>query len=109
MKSSICLLLCLLVQSCSLFDRCPPNLTIHSPEDESMVQNCFIVKGTAWDNQALKSVEVAVDAQDFQQAEGLENWYCRISLESSGYHILTVRALDYMENQCVTEIGVYAE
>lgn len=109
MKSIALLCPFIFLSSCSFFDTSPPSLKILSPENETLVSPLFIVKGTAYDNQLLQTVEVAIDDLDFQNAEGFTNWYFRASAESSGVHLVTVRAVDYAGNQTVRGVRVHVK
>jgi hypothetical protein len=88
----------LVIQGCSIFDYTAPDLTIKTPNEGETVSSVFILSGTASDDNVLKSVEYSLDGDDWEDAEGLENWYKIISLSDSGEHYISVKATDYNEN-----------
>lgn len=101
--------LSIFIGSCSLFDYQHPSINIISPEHESNVQSVVIVKGSASDNIAVKSVKVSVDAGEYRTVDGLNEWGILLNLGAIGGHVITAKAEDYNGNIAIEDITVNVE
>ena len=89
-----------LTTSNSTPDTTAPVVAIASPAEGASVAGAFTVTGTASDNTAVSSVEVAVDGGAFALANGTTSWTATVDAASlsSGSHSISVRALDASGN-----------
>ncbi|MGH7602865.1 MAG: Ig-like domain-containing protein, partial [Gemmatimonadaceae bacterium] len=73
-----------------------PSVAISSPSAGAAVSGTLSVSGTASDSVTLTSVQVAVDAGNFSNASGTNNWSFSLNTGSlpNGSHTLTAKATD---------------
>ncbi len=97
--------------SCTTTDTTAPDDAIIDPTGGAQVSNTVTVTGTASDNVAIASVQVAVDGGPFKNASGTSSW--TYALDTSGYangnHTLTSRATDTSGNVGTAAVAVDVE
>jgi len=81
-------------------DTTPPSVAISSPAPATTVAGTATVSGTAGDNTAVATVEIAVDGGAWQQASGTTSWSWNLSSTTyaNGTHTLSARATDTSGN-----------
>jgi hypothetical protein len=80
-------------------DDVPPQIAIHTPASGRIVTSMSAtIAGTASDNIGVTRVEVAVDDDEFERADGLQRWSYLTPKLSNGMHVVTVRAYDAVGN-----------
>src|SRR2546430_6954135 len=87
-------------------DTVPPIITIDLPSNLSNVLSPLTVTGTAFDNIAIRTVELRTDGSPFAKiATGTTSWTVSLTL-ATGNHTLEARAMDFAGNQQASEIFV---
>jgi uncharacterized repeat protein (TIGR02543 family) len=77
----------------------PPRVVIRGPANGSrLLTNNPVLFGTASDNIAVAQVLVAVNSDDFQQADGTTSWQMQLNL-NAGPNTIQVKAVDTSGNQ----------
>jgi len=83
-----------------------PAITIDSPSNRSRVLSPLSITGTAFDNIAIRTVEVRADGGPFSAlATGTTSWTVSLTL-ATGNHTLEARATDFAGNQKMVGISV---
>ncbi len=80
-----------------LIDATPPSLSITTPNKYHITNASTLqITGTAKDTNQLKKIDIAIDNQSFQPAQGTTTWTSTINISSLalGNHHITVRAQD---------------
>lgn len=85
-------------------DTTPPSVSMSSPASGATVSSRFTVSGTAGDNVAVASVQVAVDGGAWQMATGTASWSWSWDTTAlpNGAHSVAVRAVDGAGNVSAT-------
>ena len=96
----------------SYIDDPPPEVKILSPSNGDLVDGPFSIRGTASDDRSVQSVLVRLDGNEWEQANGTENW--RLDIEnrrlSEGAHQIEVMAFDGSKYSQVHEVEIdYSE
>src|SRR6058998_1119695 len=79
-------------------DTVPPAITINSPANRSSVLSPLGVTGTAFDNIAIRTVELRADGGPWAKiATGTTSWTVSLTL-ATGNHTLEARAMDFAGN-----------
>ena len=87
-------------------DTVPPIITIDLPSNMSNVLSPLTVTGTAFDNIAIRTVELRTDGSPFAKiATGTTSWTVSLTF-ATGNHTLEARATDFAGNQQASEIFV---
>src|SRR3989449_1022378 len=86
-------------------DTVPPAITIDSPSNTSNVLSPLAVAGSAFDNIAIRSIELRVDGGPWAAATGTTSWSASLTL-ATGNHTLDARATDFAGNQKTFGISV---
>ena len=86
-------------------DTVPPAITIDSPSNRSSVLSPLGVTGTAFDNIAIRTVEVRADGGPWTPATGTTSWSASLTL-ATGNHTIDARVTDFSGNQNTSEISV---
>ena len=87
-------------------DTVPPIITIDSPSNMSNVLSPLTVTGTAFDNIAIRTVELRTDGSPFAKiATGTTSWTVSLTL-ATGNHTIDARVTDFSGNQNTSEISV---
>jgi len=86
-------------------DTVAPAITIDSPSNRSSVLSPLTVTGTAFDNIAIRTVELRVDGGSWVPATGTTSWTASLSL-ATGNHTLDARVTDFAGNQKTLGISV---
>src|SRR5256884_9887910 len=87
-------------------DTVPPIITIDSPSNMSNVLSPVTVTGTAFDNIAIRTVELRTDGSPFAKiATGTTSWTVSLTL-ATGNHMIDARVTDFSGNQNTSEISV---
>jgi fibronectin type 3 domain-containing protein len=78
-----------------IIDTTPPDLYITTPDRSTVTGESFLISGTAYDLNGIVSVEVAVDDEPPQEAQGTESWtYQWIVPTAQGTYTIAVTARD---------------
>ncbi len=90
-----------------LIDVVPPVIKIDTPFNGEIVElEMLKIKGNAFDNQGVNSVDVSIDNGEWREAAGTELW--SIDWDISGYdigeHVISVRAFDAVGGISLDEI-----
>jgi len=84
----------------TVVDLTPPTLAITSPTNGATLVNTLVISGTASDNVAVASVQIAIDGGPFMTVSGTTNW--SLSLNSqymlNGLHTIYAQATDTSGN-----------
>jgi len=86
-------------------DTVPPAITIDSPSNKSHVLSPLRITGTAFDNIAIRTVELRADGGPWTPATGTTSWSASLTL-ATGNHTLDARATDFAGNQKTFGISV---
>src|SRR5712691_11719123 len=86
-------------------DTVPPAITIDSPSNRSGVLSPLRITGTAFDNIAIRTVELRADGGPWTPATGTTSWSASLTL-ATGNHTLDARVTDFSGNQKTSEISV---
>ena len=86
-------------------DTVPPAITIDSPSNRSNVLSPLSVTGTAFDNIAIRTLELRADGGPWTPATGTTSWSASLTL-ATGNHTLDARATDFAGNQKTFGISV---
>ena len=86
-------------------DTVAPTITIDSPSNRSNVLAPLSVTGTAFDNIAIRTVELRADGGPWTPATGTTSWTASLPLVT-GNHTLDARVTDLSGNQNTTGISV---
>jgi len=86
-------------------DTVPPAIAIDSPSNRSGVLSPLSVTGTAFDNIAIRTVELRADGGSWATATGTISWTASLTL-ATGNHTLDARATDFAGNQKTFGISV---
>src|SRR5881396_415 len=87
-------------------DTVPPIITIDLPSNMSNVLSPLTVTGTAFDNIAIRTVELRTDGSPFAKiATGTTSWTVSLTL-ATGNHTIDARVTDFSGNQNTSEISV---
>ena len=86
-------------------DTVPPAIMIDSPANRSSVLTPLSVTGTAFDNIAIRSIELRVDGGPWAVATGTTSWSAPLTL-AIGNHTLDARATDFAGNQKTVGISM---
>ena len=89
----------------SASDTVAPAITIDSPSNTSNVLSPLAVAGSAFDNIAIRSIELRVDGGPWAAATGTTSWSASLTL-ATGNHTLDARATDFAGNQKTFGISV---
>jgi hypothetical protein len=73
-----------------------PCMTLHSPENDAVVEGFVSIEGTAWDDVEVASVWVKIDDGEWREAIGTLSWFYfwDTTWETAGSHTITSRAFD---------------
>src|SRR2546428_6849119 len=83
-----------------------PAITVDSPYNRSSVLSPLSITGTAFDNIAIRTIEVRADGGPFSAlATGTSSWTVSLTL-ATGNHTLEARATDFAGNQKTVGISV---
>ncbi|MBU7023862.1 MAG: IPT/TIG domain-containing protein, partial [Theionarchaea archaeon] len=78
-----------------IIDTTPPDLYITTPDNSTVTGESFLITGTAYDLNGIDSVEVAVNDEPPQAAQGTDSWtYEWIVPTTQGTYTITVIARD---------------
>jgi acid phosphatase len=88
-------------------DIVPPTISIDSASNHSTVSSRLTLTGTAFDNIAVRIIEVRADGGAWTPATGTTSWTGSLSL-AVGNHTIDARATDFAGNQKTVEISVTA-
>src|SRR3989475_1312927 len=86
-------------------DTAPPSITIDSPSNRSNVLSPLSITGTAFDNIAIRTVELRADGGPWTPAMGTTSWSTSLTL-ATGNHTLDARVTDFSGNQNTFGISV---
>ena len=95
-------------QAPPLSDSVPPTISIDSPTNHTNVSAALTVSGTAFDNIAIRQVEVRADGGPWMSASGTTSWSGSLSL-ALGNHTIDARVTDFAGNQKTVGISVTAQ
>lgn len=93
----------------TLIDVTPPEITVIKPQKNQVIDaEMLVVSGCCKDASGVKTVEIAVDSQPFEQADGVENWMVNVSLTgiNPGMHLLRIKAEDNTGNIAYTQVKI---
>ncbi|MBU7013366.1 MAG: IPT/TIG domain-containing protein [Theionarchaea archaeon] len=78
-----------------IIDTTPPELYITTPDRSTVTGDSFLITGTAYDLNGIATVEVAVNGEPPQEAQGTESWtYQWIVPTAEGTYTIAVTARD---------------
>ncbi|MBU7000712.1 MAG: IPT/TIG domain-containing protein [Theionarchaea archaeon] len=78
-----------------IIDTTPPELYITTPDRSTVTGDSFLISGSAYDRNGVVSVEVAVNDEPAQLAQGTDSWtYQWIVPATEGTYTITVTACD---------------
>ncbi len=86
-------------------DRIPPTITIDSPSNHSSMSSPLTVTGTAFDNVAIRKVELRADGGSWAPATGTTSWTGSLTL-AVGNHTIDARVTDFSGNEKTVGISV---
>src|SRR5438093_6380625 len=86
-------------------DTVPPAITIDSPSNRSNVLSPLSITGTAFDNIAIRTVELRADGGPWTPAMGTTSWSTSLTL-ATGNHTLDARVTDFSGNQNTFGISI---
>src|SRR5437867_3660338 len=89
-------------------DAVPPTITIDVPSNHSSASSTLTVRGSAFDNIAIRAIEVRVDGGPWMPASGTTSWTASLSL-AVGNHTIDARATDFAGNQKTVDISLTAQ
>lgn len=89
-------------------DTVSPTITIDAPGNHTTVFSTTTVSGTAFDNIAIRQVELRADGGAWMQASGTTSWSGSLSL-APGNHTIDARVTDLSGNQMTVGISVTAQ
>ena len=89
-------------------DTVPPTITIDVPSNHSSASSTLTVRGSAFDNIAIRTIEVRVDGGPWMPAAGTTSWTASLSL-AVGNHTIDARATDFAGNQKTVDISLTAQ
>jgi hypothetical protein len=84
-------------QLINIIDMTPPELIINEPNDLQIITSSDLtISGTSFDSSGINEVTVSIENNDFETAEGKENWSYIFDCTdlSSGIHQIDVKAFD---------------
>jgi len=88
-------------------DSDPPDIEITGPMASDIVPKLeFQVEGTATDNSAVARVEVSVDGGKWVLANGTDKWSVTVSVPKDGFHNISARAFDALNNSATAQVTV---
>src|SRR5437867_4132649 len=89
-------------------DTVPPTITMDVPSNHSSASSTLPVRGSAFDNIAIRAIEVRVDGGPWMPASGTTSWTASLSL-AVGNHTIDARATDFAGNQKTVDISLTAQ
>lgn len=89
----------------TLVDTSPPSIEIGSPSDREIFEGDVAIKGRAWDNEGIESVEIEVDGEHIAMPEDFSYVW---SPPGPGEYEIIVRAVDVNGLKTVKTINIVA-
>lgn len=91
----------------TVIDAIPPGITIDEPIDGEIVEKGILtIAGRSWDNTGVERVDVAIDDNEYREANGTKQWSVEWNIDELelGTHTILARAIDVMGYKSLQKI-----